>query len=613
MSRISPRSRFASFVTEYEDQSETDELVIPEDLSAASVEEIQELAQRAEEAFDALYGDGEGALSDEDLATLAQLTETIETLTAEIEQREQAAVERRAKADELATRLRSNSEEPEDEDAENADESEEGEGEGEEPEAEAEAEDENSAETIVAAGAPKRISLKTVNSRRRNIAPETPQTEEAGVSSVLFAASDVSGVTAGQGIDWLAAGKMLDRKLASHNSAQFKNANARGMHVKEQHALAVVKRNFAPELIIDVNDPDKIESAVKFATDESRLPGGSLVAAGGWCAPSEVTYDLLEMESRDGLLSIPEVNVARGGIKFPISPAFSDLYSEITGFSYTEEEDIAGDYDGDGGGSKPCYVIDCPDFDEVRLDIDGLCIQAGLLQRRGFPEYQARIMRGALVAHDHRLNASMISRMVAGSTEITMPTQQAGATAPLLTSIELQVEHYKYTHRLSRSTTLEAIFPFWVRGAVRADLARRQGVELLSVTDAQINAWFTLRGVNAQFVYNWQAIDTTAAASFVAYPNEVSFLLYTAGTWVRLASDIITLDTLYDSTLLGTNDFTALFTEEGWNVAKRGIDSRLVTVGIESNGATHAGVAIAHNGTTGPIEVSGLVTEATGE
>src|SRR5690606_19948636 len=121
-----------------------------------------------------------------------------------------------------------------------------------------------------------------------------------------------------------------------------------------------------------------------------------------------------------------------------------------------------------------------------RLNLTGLCIQAGLLQSRGYPEVIARTTRGALVAHDHRMSANLIAGIENGSTAVTMPSLQVGATAPLLTAIELQVEHYRYTHRLARAVTLEAVFPFWVRGVVRSDLSRRLGVDLLSVPDARI-------------------------------------------------------------------------------------------------------------------------------
>jgi hypothetical protein len=333
--------------------------------------------------------------------------------------------------------------------------------------------------------------------------------------------------------------------------------------------------------------------------DESRLPGGSLVASGGWCAPSETLYDLCELESNDGLLSVPEIGISRGGISWTTGPKFSDIYNG-TGFCYTEQDDIDGDYDGSGGGSKPCYTVTCPPFQEARLGLCGLCISAGLLQSRGYPEVIARTTRGALIAHDHKMSASVINAIVAGSTAVTMTAAQAGATAPLLDAIELQVEHYRYSNRMSRSTSLEAVFPYWVHGVVRADLSRRQGLDLLSVTDAQIDGWFRQRGINPQFVYDWQDINGTAATAFKSWPTSLKFLLYAAGTWVKGTSDIITVDTLYDSVLLGTNDYTALFTEEGWLVAKLCEDSRVITIDLCPDGATHGGIDIACDGTTAP-------------
>lgn len=72
-----------------------------------------------------------------------------------------------------------------------------------------------------------------------------------------------------------------------------------------------------------------------------------------------------------------------------------------------------------------------------------------------------------------------------------------------------------------------------------------------------------------------------------------------SGTWIKGGADVITLDTIYDSTLLGTNDYTALFTEEGILTARRGCDSRVVTVPICPTGDTGGGVAIDCDGTAG--------------
>src|SRR3546814_4743224 len=114
-----------------------------------------------------------------------------------------------------------------------------------------------------------------------------------------------------------------------------------------------------------------------------------------------------------------------------------------------------------------------------------------------------------------------------------MPANLAGATAPLLTSIELQVQHLRTVNRMDPSTTLEAVFPMWVHGVVRSDLALRLGLAEFDVSNQRINSWFTQRGISAQFVYDWQDIGTTAASGFLSWPNTVDFLLYPAGTWVK--------------------------------------------------------------------------------
>src|SRR5699024_10931415 len=99
-----------------------------------------------------------------------------------------------------------------------------------------------------------------------------------------------------------------------------------------------------------------------------------------------------------------------------------------------------------------------------------------------------------------------------------------------------------------------------------------------------------------QFVYNWQDINGVTAGEMTGWPTEVTFLMYPAGTWVRSTSDIITVDTLFDSTQLGQNDYTALFTEEGWLLLPMGHRCRAVAVAKGADASTAAGIDIACNG-----------------
>src|SRR5690554_4942233 len=98
------RRTLISLATAYADQGE-ESLEIPEDLSTLSDEELSDLQTRANEAFDALYGDGSTTLTDEEYATAASLTDAIEALAAEQARREEAAAQRSADAAALRDRV----------------------------------------------------------------------------------------------------------------------------------------------------------------------------------------------------------------------------------------------------------------------------------------------------------------------------------------------------------------------------------------------------------------------------------------------------------------------------------------------------------------------------
>jgi hypothetical protein len=163
----------------------------------------------------------------------------------------------------------------------------------------------------------------------------------------------------------------------------------------------------------------------------------------------------------------------------------------------------------------------------------------------------------------------------------------------VLNAIELSVEDIKYKHRIARGATLEAVFPAWSLGLIRADLAFRLGVDnYLSIPDATIRGWFTDRHIAPQFVYDWQDTAIGATAEATAWPANLSFLVYPSGTWVRGMGDVISLDSVYDSAGLAVNDFIGLFTEESLLVAKLGHESRQYTVPVCADGTTAAGVDV---------------------
>lgn len=621
-STLRPFARMVAFATAYDDQTPDEtptELVIPEDLSTLDDEALSGLLDQFVSAGAALYAPDEGVIPDAaGMETLRQLAAGAETLRSEQATRAAAAETRATEAAELAAQINPVDEAeqaPEGDEGDGTDagdgEGDDGEGEGDQPPAEGEeapAEGDQAPEALAASGrrTGMSIDLGSVRSRQTAPRPRGAAAPEPSARDFITMAATVP-LHAGAPADFAMASESLSRQLASFPEAQYQRAAKRGQHLRQTQGLLSIRKPFndARLMVSETASEADIQAAMDYAVDESRLPGESLVASGGWCAPVETLYDLFEIESTDGTLSLPELGIMRSGIRWTPGPTFQSIFSEV-GFSYTAAQDVAGEYgvDADGvgndtAGSKPCYHIECADFQEAEMSFDGLCLTAGLLQRRAYPELIQRVLRGALVAHEHKMSAHYLAAIDLGSTDVSLPADQVGAVAPILTAIELQVEHIRYTHRTRRNLVMEAIFPFWVHGAVRADLSRRLSTSVFDVSDAQIDAWFRQRGINPQFIYGLNDIATTAASGFTSFPTSLDFYLYPAGTWVKGGSEIITLDTVYDSTLLGSNDYTALFSEEGWLVAKRGHDSRHVTVPICADGATHAGVAIDCDGSAG--------------
>jgi hypothetical protein len=428
----------------------------------------------------------------------------------------------------------------------------------------------------------------------------------------MVASSDAPG-TGGTLARFADATALIERRLSTYSSSTPVNRNARrapgrgryliGGRSLTRHGNVAFRREFPEELTI--RDGKDALSILDYATKESRLPGGSLVAsmearvkagksltaAAGWCAPSETIYDLCELETMDGLLDIAEVQATRGGFFVPENggPDFSTIYDSIG----DEGDVILSEYDVINGADKVCVEIPCPGFVEVRLDVAYVCITGSLLQRRGYPEAVARFSRGAMVALAHKINESVISRIVAQSgAPVTIPTIAGSddAASQLLSAVELAIEDMRYRHRMGRSATMEVVLPAWSLAPIRAALARRRGVMAINVSNSEILSAFTTRGAVPRFVYDWQdaysglAGGPGASAALTEFPDEVQFLVYPAGTWVKPVRDVVNLDTVYDNALLTQNQYTALFAEDGFNVLKMCADSRLYTSGLDPAG-----------------------------
>lgn len=373
-----------------------------------------------------------------------------------------------------------------------------------------------------------------------------------------------------------------------------------------RHGAVQFRREFPDDLRITETSGDAYETLLRI-TRENRLPGGNLVrsmsaqvkagraltAAAGWCAPSEVIYDLAELETLDGILDLPEAQASRGGFQIPANggPNFRTIYTGIgnSGDTHLTEAEVISDT------AKVCTDIPCPSFSDVRLGVDYVCLTGGLLQRRGYPEMVARFSRGAITALAHKINQGVIADMVSGSGSAVVIAADANgddAISGVLYAVDIAVTDIKYQNRMGFNATVEVVLPMWVLTNMRAAAARRRGVDMVSLADAEIMAWFAQRNAVPRFVYDWQdgfsglANSPGGASAITAMPQTVQFLAYPAGTWVKAVQDVVSLDTIYDSTKLSTNEYTALFAEDGWAMLKMGPTSRLYTAIADTSGVT---------------------------
>lgn len=348
--------------------------------------------------------------------------------------------------------------------------------------------------------------------------------------------------------------------------------------IQTRHATAKIDLSVArTDGLVQSDFRDDME-LLNRARQENRLPGEALTAAGGWCAPSETLYDLCSIASTEGLLSLPTIQVNRGGIRFTRGPSWDEIYAEAVGWNFTEAQIIA-------GVTKPCAEITCPPFEEVRLNAIGFCIRAPLLTQAAYPELVRHWIEQLLIAHQHHVDAWRIAQIVAGSTAL----DAAGTfdtTIDAIAKIEQIANWIRQSNRMRFSQSLEMLVPYWYRTTVRADLARRTGVDLINVSDTQIASYFTQRGISIQWLYNYQPLVNTAGV--VQTPDDVQIVVYPAGTWVSGTTDVINLDAVYDSTLLAQNEYTAMFAESGELIVRPCWNSYLVTIPTCASGRTGA-------------------------
>lgn len=591
--------------------TEPTEFEIPEDLTGLDEDSLSTLTEQAQAAFDQFAEND--APSADDVAAIRELGSALTDLRAERTRRDDEAAARRAEFEAEIAAVRGDSASTEGSDDPEADpDADDGvEGEPTDPPAETPAEPE--AEAVpepVAASAARRGALRiqaplkrgTLNPSLGEIAAHAPDPgiEDRRPEVVITAAADVPHLSPGQRIATLP--DLVEATIGRAKALGVTNGQPTFV------PLASINREF-PTVIDERMNPDSTRAAFEamIAPAAKRSEFEALVAAGGWCAPSEIRYEFFNIAEVAGLLDLPTFGVRRGGVRFPISLSLADFFA-LSGapasgiatnatmpFQWTEADDINA-ATGSPGPSKLCLRPPCPDFDEERLEAHGICVTAGNLTESAYPELIRDFIAKAVVAHARVMNRRHILLMVAGSTATT-PTSAAGqsAAAHILGGYALNAVDYREKHGMAPGSVLEGVLPVWVLELMRSDIAKMNGgdtLDRLRLADAIIRDFFDVRNIRMQWVQDWQTrlasgIAPVGGTAPTNWPTSATGLLYAPGTWGRGNGMTLDLGVVRDSVLNADNDHTAAWSEEATLVAKFGHESRVITfANLEATGHT---------------------------
>lgn len=432
----------------------------------------------------------------------------------------------------------------------------------------------------VTASARRSLNLTAVRAKQSgsgSLSRYLPADEPTGIE--IVASVDVPGFRPGQEIqiDQIVEGAM--RRATGLKTS----GGGTGM-------VASYRLPFPDSLVIkDSSSAPEGSKAVMLAAKQSRLPQGDLVASGGWCAPSETIYDIADIACPDMLWDAPEVQLNRGGLRFFRTPTLD--VGALT-WTWTEAQDIAAATQ-PAGPEKPCFVIPCPAPIDVRAEAVGVCLSVGILTQRFFPEMVDWYVRNAMIAHEIRIKTEMYNqaRLSAATLAVTIPATGGFATfSAVYGAVALQAADMIERHNLCDGTELEVVFPFWMRNMMLTDVARQQGKDPLTITDADLQAAFTGLGVRIQFARGLAPDVPTnigGAVPATAWPADVEFLIYPSGNFQIGRGPEVNLGVIIDSVTVATND-EKIFSEEAVVLIDRMGLARRVTVTVCANGEVGA-------------------------
>lgn len=416
-------------------------------------------------------------------------------------------------------------------------------------------------------------------------------TESATVQTVLLTGQNQEGNT-------------VDRRGIAETFAEaFRRA---GNSPRGYGRIDVMRRRTVfPESRVFASGGDALDNRIKLeALTERAATADTLTAAGGFCAPLQVLYDIpvvgdVDRPVRDAL---NRVTADRGGIQY--RPAVSGV-AQTGGIGiWTAANDAASPI-----VPKSCVEIDCPGVLEAEVQAIYQCLTIANMSARFDPEWADSIVKAQDIAYAQKAENELITQLTTGSTTV-QSKQLLGAVRDTLATIDHVVAYYRNVHRLSKNRNLRLIAPAWLKDLIRTDLVRQMvgdGLVVFAISDAQIEAWFGARNVAVTWhmdgikpanitttptltIPNQFYAPMVAGQVITPFPDVVSTLLFAEGDWLLMDAGTLDVGIIRDSTLVGENRYQ-MFSEGFEHTAFRGIESLHVAMALQPTGASAATVA----------------------
>jgi hypothetical protein len=556
-----------------------DPLNLPEDITILSDEDIDEtLAQITDRGTELRERVATGeALTDEEIAEVEALADARDRLSAENEGRDAARSEREARAqsalDRVTGGLLDEDEEGEDLEEEDAEEDETDADDVEEEEAELE---EPVPVSVAAAAVPARTRPRAEDALARMQKKRTrPQRPRQNTNRFMQATTHVMHSREGA---WLDGPSDVAKAITEKAHAMRYVPDGLRENVYMAHGE---KQMTGPAL---GGDAGKNFGILRDAQAEARHNLQALVASGGCCAPATPLYDFFRVAEAQTPIEdgIPTVPAPRATISYIIPPDWRDALGAIG--TRTCAQDAA-----TGTADKPCLHVTCPTTANASVIAVSQCVQFGNLDYRVFPEQVEAFLEDVAVAFALEKETLYLNAISSASTATTAAAKY-GASRNLLWNHATAAAMYRKRNAMSRTATIQALFPDWYVDIIKIDMAMDgdEGLEWFDISDAQVIDAYRSKNITLVF-YNdlntagGQIAAPQGAGALLDWPDTGVSYLYAPGTFARLDAGSLDVGLVRDSVLNGKNDLE-LFMEEWVNLVMLGLESVKITSTICPNG-----------------------------